>query len=359
MLEQLISILKESKSVVISTHTRPDGDAIGSQIALGLFLVKQGKTVSLINHDPAPFNMDWLPGSDRLEVFDGSLSQRESISAADVIVIIDTNTEDRLGDLGIPIRSAAGTKVLVDHHTSPESWFDLSLCRESASSSGELVYEIIGAWNPDALDFDIAVALYVAIMTDTGSFRYSNVSPSLHRMVADLLERGGLDVSKIHDSIFDRRSPEVLALISRVLETARFYYDSQIGSLVISRRVLNETRANVEHSDGFANYILSVEGVRVALLFTETVKGTKVSFRSKGEDHVHTWAQAFGGGGHKNASGAFLRKPLEEAMEVVVSRAPRFVDLKIEGSESGENLSPEDSAYLNSLLDVQTKGPAS
>ncbi len=358
MLEQLISKLKESRRVVISTHTRPDGDAIGSQLALALFLEKHGKAVSMINHDPAPFNMDWLAGSDRVCVFDGSLVQREAISDADAVIIIDTNVEDRLGDLAIPIRSAAGTKILIDHHTNPEAWFDASWARESASSSGELVYEIIGAWDPDSMDFDIAAALYAAVVTDTGSFRFSNVSPAVHRMVADLLERGGLDASRIHASIYDRRSPEVLALISRVLDTARLYYDDQIGSLVISRRALRETGANVEHSDGFANYILSIEGVRIAMLFTETEKGTKVSFRSKGDDHVHLWAQALGGGGHRNASGAFIRKPLEEAMETVVSGAPKFVDLAPAGSDEGAALSPEDAAYRDSLMTAQTRGPA-
>lgn len=358
MLDQFVSTLKECKSAAITTHTRPDGDGIGSQLALGLFLEKQGVDVFLVNHDRAPYTLDWLPGLDRIRVFDGSVSQRERIARAEVLIVADTNNENRLGDVGPSFRSANGKRLLIDHHTASEDWFDLELNDEWASSTGELVYEIFAAWDLDAIDADIAAALYVAVMTDTGSFRFSNVTARVHHLIGDLIERGGLDSSTIHADIFDRRSPEGIRLLSRVLSTLELYFDGQIGSMVISRQALNETGANIEEAEGFVNHILSVEGVRVALLYTETERGTKVSFRSKGENHVHAWAQALRGGGHRNASGAFVRKPLEETMRLVIEKAPKFIELTEASGIEVDEITDEDAEYLTSLLDEQSKGSA-
>ncbi|RMF65444.1 MAG: bifunctional oligoribonuclease/PAP phosphatase NrnA, partial [Bacteroidetes bacterium] len=145
MLDHLLALLREKKRFVISTHTRPDGDAIGSQLALAFFLEKLGKDVAMINTDAAPYNLSWMPGADRVEVFDGSLQQREKIDRADVIVVVDTNTEERLGKPGNAIRSSGAVKVLIDHHPAPEGWFDLTYRREEASSTGELIYELVVA----------------------------------------------------------------------------------------------------------------------------------------------------------------------------------------------------------------------
>lgn len=355
MLEQVLSVLKEAKSIAISTHTRPDGDAIGSQLALGLFLEKKGISVTLINQDSAPYILDWLPGIERIRIFDGSIDQRERIARADALIVCDTNAEDRLGDVGPSLRAASGPKILIDHHTDSEEWFDIELSRVSASSTGQLVYEIISAWDIDAIDHAIAAALYVAIMTDTGSFRFSNVTGTVHRIVGDLLDRGQLDTSQIHADIYDRRSPEGIELLSRVLSTLEMHFDGAVGSLVISRRALNETGASIEEAEGFVNHILSIDGVRVALLFTETERGTKVSFRSKGRDHVHKWAQGLGGGGHKNAAGAFLRKSLEVTMERAIEKTPKYIDLGGTGNSSEEKLAAEDTEYLSTLINEREK----
>ncbi|MCZ6757553.1 MAG: bifunctional oligoribonuclease/PAP phosphatase NrnA [Bacteroidetes bacterium] len=356
MLDQILTRLQEASSIVISTHTRPDGDGIGSQLALGLFLEKHGKTVALINHDRPPYTLDWLPEIDHLEIFDGSLEQRERIANADVLIITDTNNEERLGDVGSSIKGASGTKILIDHHTDSEDWFDLEYTRETASSTGELVYELMDSWNLDTIDTAMASALYVAIMTDTGSFRFSNVTADVHRLIGDLIERGGLDSAQIHADVYDRRSAEGIRLLSQVLATLEIHHDGNVGSMIISRRSLHETGSSIEEAEGFVNHILSIEGVRVGLLFTETQRGTKVSFRSKAGDHVHKWAQALGGGGHRNAAGAFVRKPLEKTIRLVVDKAPQFIELSYSKKSSDGELPAEDAEYLSSLLNVEHKG---
>lgn len=354
MPETLSRRLLDAQRLVLTTHERPDGDAVGSEIALALYLRGLGKEVHVFNTDPAPHTMEWLPGADLLTVFDGSIDQREAIAAADVILVVDTNAEHRLGRVGPSVRSSGAHTVVVDHHTDPESWFDSAYRRESASSTGQLVYEIICAHDADRIDSAVATALYVAIMTDTGSFRFSNVSPEVHRVVADLLERGGLEPSVIHAEVFDKRSPEGLRLLSRVLQTLTLAHDRQVAWMAVTPRMLKETESSIEETEGFVNWGLSIEGVRVSMLFTETERGTKVSFRSKGEWHVHRWAQALGGGGHPNASGAFVRKPLDETTDRVVAQAPRYLNLEVAADEP-DPVSDEDEAYLAALLNLQNR----
>lgn len=340
---------------MITTHVRPDGDALGSQLALGLFLRKLGKQVAMINSDPPPENLGWLPESDLVEVFDGSFSQHERIGKADVVVVVDTGAEDRLGRMSGPVRNSGAIKVLIDHHPAPEQWFDQMYLHDTASSTGELIYEVIVVHDASLIDEAIATALYVAVLTDTGSFRYSSVTPAVHRFVADLLERGGLKPDVIHAELYERRTSNSLRLLAAVLDTLTFKYDGQLSYVVVSLRMLKETGTSHEDTEGIVNYALSIEGVRVALIFSETPSGTKVSFRSRGNWGVSVWARSLGGGGHHNASGAFLKRPLEEVIDTVIASAPSHLPLQEAEPGSNGSLSEEDAAYLSTLLDMKAK----
>lgn len=342
MPDTFLSSLLSNQSFCLVTHVRPDGDAIGSQLALGLFLDKLGKEVHMINSDPIPDNMGWLPRVDRIEVFNGSIDQRERMAGVDAVVIMDANAGKRLGDVESLIREGNAVRYLIDHHTDPETWFDETYVRDTASSTGELVYELIdAAGRLDVLGDDIASALYAAIVTDTGSFKYSAVTPALHRIVAEILERGNIKPTPIHTAIYDTRSLNSLRLLSRALATITLKHNDQIGYMVISQRMLRELQADSDETEGFVNYVLSIEGVRAGLMFLETAKGTKISFRSTADTYVNEWAKAFGGGGHRNASGAFVRRSLEKTIEQVMEAAPRFIE--IEGEEQVEDeLTPED-----------------
>lgn len=354
MIQDILDIIEEHQRFFISTHIRPDGDALGSELALAGFLTKLGKDVVVINSDPPPLNLDWLPGMDAVQVFDGSIEQREGVDGADVLFILDTNAIDRLGKLVPPVRSSRGIKALIDHHTHPEPWFDVMYERETASSTGELIYELIAAYDPDMIDTEIATALYAAIVTDTGSFRYSSVTPALHRIVADILERGDLSPSSIHIAVYDTRTTESLRLLGRVLETITLRYAGSVAYVVVTPRMLRETGAGSEDTEGFVNYALSIEGVRAAVMFLETQSGTKMSFRSKADAHVNEWARAFGGGGHKNASGAYLRVPLDEAVDQVIAAAPQY--LPLDSDDAGSDDLPEDEAsYLSTLMELKSQ----
>lgn len=327
----------------ITTHLRPDGDAIGSQLALARFLTKLGKHVTLINADPPPDALAWLPGVDAVEVFDGSIRQRELIDAADAVVIVDTNALDRVGKVGAAVKAARGTSYLIDHHTSPEAWFDAALSVDTASSTGELVYGLIEAHDPGLIDTPLAEALYTAIMTDTGSFRFASVTPRVHRIVADLLERGKLSPAPIHVALYDTRRLGALRLLARALETITLAHEGQVATMTLSLRLMRSSDAHSDETEGFVNYALSIGGVKAAVIFLETAAGVKMSFRSKGDTYVHEWARHFGGGGHRNASGAFVTKPLERLIHEVIDVAPRYLAFGGEGT-------PPDDADLLAML---------
>ena len=348
--DTVLSLFRENERFLITTHIGPDGDAIGSQLALGRLLEKMGKDVTMINSDAQPYNLDWLPGIQTVEVLEeGNVEQRKALAAAEVIIVVDTNALDRLGDIGESVQRSGATKLLIDHHTHPETWFDVTYQRDTASSSGELVYELIAAYDPGLVDTDLATTLYTAIMTDTGSFRYSSVTPSVHHIVADLLERGDIRPAPIHTALFDTRSLKGVRLLGRVLDSVTLCYDGQVGYMVVSNNMLEEVGADRDEARGLVNYVLSVESVRAGLLFKETRGGnTKISFRSKGDWKVNEWAQAFGGGGHRNASGAYLRRSLRKTIKDVIKKAPDYLDL--EEPETPRDLSEEDASYLAALM---------
>jgi len=359
MIKALLALFQDKDRFVITTHQRPDGDALGSQLALGLLLMKMGKHVSLINCDPPPDNLDWLPKIGSVNVFEGSLGQLQAVADAEVIVVVDTNTASRIGKMATSVMDSAAIKVLIDHHTEPETWFDYDYRRESASSTGELIFDFIEALDLSLIDTEIATVLYTAIMTDTGSFRYSSVNARVHRIVAELLDRGGIEPAPIHVALYDTRTVEGLRLLSRCLNTLTLHFEGQLGYMVVQSHTLRETGAHVSETEGFVNYVLSIEGVRVGMLFTETAKGTKVSFRSKGDTYVHEWAQHFGGGGHRNASGAFLPSSLKPTIKKVIKAAPRFIEFGDEENLNDHAVSGDDAAYLSTLLEMQSKKTAS
>ena len=351
MLDEVLALIRNHDRFFLTTHLGPDGDAVGSQLALGRFLEKMGKTVTIINADEVDYNLDWLPGAGDIQVFDGALAQHEALAEAEVAFVLDCNDEERIGKVGSLVRDATATTVLIDHHLEPEHWFDVQFVRDEAAATGELVYEIIEALDPDLIDEGIATTLYTAIMTDTGSFRYSSVTPELHRSVADILERGGIGPAPIHETIYDRKSMPGLRLLGRMLNRIRLRHNGQLGYSVVTQRMVEDTGASWDDKQGFVNYVLSIEGVKAALLFSEADDGAKISFRSEADVRVDQWARNFGGGGHRNAAGAYVKRPtFEKAIEDVVDAASDYIAFDSRHT-ADEELSPEDQSYLETLLD--------
>ncbi len=351
MVEDIIVVLRSLQRIVITTHIRPDGDAIGSQLALGLFLKQLGKSVTMINAHTVPSTLAWMDGAEDIQVFTDSLAQVSTLLRAEAIVVLDLNAAHRLGTgIGDLVQDTAGIKILIDHHRQPESWFDLSYVREDAAATGELVYALIKAWDEALLRGPVATALYVAIMTDTGQFRYATVTPAVHRIVADVLDRGARKPAEVYAEIYQTHTPEWPRLLGHVMNTLTLRFDGKLAYIVVTRNMLETTSADYQDTEGFVEFAMAVEGVEAALVFSETRKGVKVSFRSKGACAVDGWARSFGGGGHRNAAGAFIRGPLQEIIDTVVKSAPKHISLAEAPVE--DELSADDKQYLSILTGI-------
>ncbi len=332
--------------LVLTTHVRPDGDAIGSVLAFARLLRALGREATVVLADPAPDTLAFLPDVGSIRIYDGAdLAQRELLAGATARVLLDANAAQRVGRMAETWQAEGAERFVVDHHTHPEAWFDAAYVRETASSTAELVAELLAEAGV-ALDAPTATLLYTGLMTDTGSFRFSNTSPAVHRLAADLVG-AGVDVPAVHESIFENRRLGALRLLARALDTVALHHGGRVASMQMPLKMLRQSDAHTDETEGFVNYALSVEGVVAAVLFTETAAGVKMSFRSKGDTPVNAWARQFGGGGHANASGAFVPKAVfERVVRQVLDAAPRHLGLAADGDAA----EPDEDAVLRDLL---------
>ncbi len=345
MLKDILGVLFDHHRFVITTHQRPDGDAIGSQVSLGHFLEKLGKEVVLFNSDPVPANLDWMSGVEAIRT-GNTLENLDAVSKADLFVVVDTNTKDRLGKtVERALDLYSGPVLLIDHHTAPESWFTWILRDENAAATGELIYDLISAYDRNYIDSVIATALYTALMTDTGSFRFASVTPKIHQITADLLERGSQEPPLVYSGVYENHSRSWPRLISMILQGVVFLCDGKLAYVTIPRRMLDSTNADSSEIHGVSDMLMSISGVQVSLLFTQIKEGVKVSFRSKGNCRMDQWAQTYGGGGHHNAAGAFIRLPLRDAVDQVLQAIPE----SLEDHDQDLFVAEEEQAFLNAF----------
>lgn len=344
--------------LVLTSHLRPDGDALGSEIALARALLALGKEVMILNADGPPRNLDWLvdqqpKGLVQKYAGGGNMAQTKAIAEADVLVVLDTNATHRLGDVGPRFEQAGKPVLLLDHHPDPERWFTHSCVRTDAAATGEIVYDLIAGIDPELIDEAVATALYVGIMTDTGSFRYGATTPRTHAIVSDILERGSLRPEPIHVALFDGRSREGLALLSAALSTITLHYGGRLATMFVTQEMIRRTGAFFDETEGLVNYALGLDGVRAAAIFLEIPAGVKASFRSTGDCPINAWAGKFGGGGHANASGAFIKNgKLPRVLNDVVDAAPDHIVLDPDAPPPSDDL---DADALDLLKQFQGK----
>ena len=322
--------LFDAERVVITTHLRPDGDALGTEIAIARALLALDKDVLILNSDAPPRNLDWLaeeqPRGLVQQYESGNLEQAQAVAAADVLLVVDTNAGHRLGSTESVFRQAGKPVLLLDHHPDPESWFTTACVRTNAAAAAEIAYDLIAGHDPDLVSRAVATALYVGIMTDTGSFRYGATTPRTHAIVADVLDRGDLRPEPIHVAIFDGRSRGGLALLGTALGTIQTHYEGRLATMFVTGDMVRKTGAVFDETEGLINYALGLDGVVAAAIFLDIPSGVKISFRSKGDMPINNWAAQFGGGGHANASGAFVKNgQLKRVMKDVVDAAPPHV----------------------------------
>jgi phosphoesterase RecJ-like protein len=335
-LEEIKRLLDESERIVLTSHSNPDGDAVGSLLGMLHYLKMKGADVKAVLPNPFPEFYAWLPGSNEIMIYEKNAKEvKQVLNDADLIFALDYNDQSRVGQMTDVLKAVQAKKFMIDHHPDPSEGFDFYFSTIETSSTGELVYDFISKLGDKALiNRDIAAALYVAIMTDTGSFSFSCNNPKTYRVTADLIETG-IDASKIHKLVYDNYSESRLRLLGFALsERMIIWPELHTAVIYLTKKDLGRFEYRVGDTEGLVNYPLSVSGINVSVLITEKEKKIRLSFRSKGDFPVNEVVRVhFEGGGHKNAAGGFSYVSMEKTLEnvkKVMEKYKKELDYKIE-----------------------------
>ena len=330
-LDRIVERLRRAKRVVLTTHVNADGDGTGSEVAAACWLAAIGAEPTIVNPTPFPAPFSFLlqtAGAESLRVFDvGTAEAEAALAQADVVLVLDTGEPARIGKVARAL-SAADVLVIDHHPPGPDPIRALADVRDTtACATGELIYDLLAldrsyrSWPPA-----VTQALYTAIATDTGSFRFSNTTPRTHEIVGDLIRRG-VDPEVMYARLYAVPLRRAL-LLRESLETLDYDPESRIASITIPEGAMERLGVGPEDLDGIIEHARSIEGAEVALLFRQTGGSTKVSLRSNGATDVNAIARSFGGGGHVKAAGALIGGPMErnrsrvvEAVKAAVQRS--------------------------------------
>ena len=326
-MREVIQAIKEHKKFLITAHINLEGDSLGSQLAMKELLIGMGKEAVIVDSDPVPDHYRFLPKA-------GEVSNKvdEKTDNFDAAVVLDCPTLKRTGRVKDIIKKKARLVINIDHHISNEKFGDINWVDPHASSAGEMVYCLFKEAGVKVTK-EVALSLYIAILTDTGSFNYDNTSSVTHEIAGELLGYG-LDPALVSESVYERRSIEDVKLLELVLGTLKVNKAGTVAHLEVTRGMLKKTGADIAKSEGLINFARSIEGVKVAVLFKEDLKDDSkinISFRSKGNGEttdVNKIAAFFGGGGHMRASGCVITGSLEEAKKSVLAKIEEVIKNK-------------------------------
>ena len=308
-MDKAIKIIKESESIYLASHVQPDGDNIGSLLALGMALKKINKDVKILKVDNIPSDYKFLPSVELIKDY-------EIEKEIDLFIALDSGDIERLG-IGKQFAKNANFIINIDHHISNTNFGDINIVSPSAAATGEIVYEFIRKMEID-IDKDIATCLYTAISTDTGSFIYSNTSYKTHLIAADLI-KAGIDTSDININLYQRKSFERTRLLIDVVKDMEMYFNNKLGMASVTQELLMSNNAKLEDSEGIISFIRDIDSVEVACLLKEIdEKEIKISLRSKKEIDVSKICAKFDGGGHKRAAGCTLYMGIDEAKKLIL-----------------------------------------
>ncbi len=316
-LRRVLDRLRAARRVVLTTHVNPDGDGCGSQAALAAWLEGQGAHVTVVTPTPFPDTFRFLLHRPDVAADLGTPAAEEALAEADLFVVLDTSEPGRVGDLAA--RMPRERTVVVDHHPAGrEVVGDLAVQDPSASATGEMMYDLL-VLSGDAISPAAALGAYVAIVSDTGSFRYGNTTPRVHAVAAELMG-GGIDPENVFRRLFATAPRRRLDLLRDALGGLETDPRLPLAWMTVTDETARRHGATGEDFEGLIEHVRSIEGTEVALLFRETGEGsTKISFRSAGEVDVNAVARRFGGGGHVKASGATVPGGAHEVAERVLA----------------------------------------
>ena len=320
-IKEIAEAIKKYDNYLITSHVNAEGDAIGSELAL-FYLIKQlGKNAVLVNNDPVPDRYRFLPGSGKLIVTTNNDKAKDYENA----IVVDCPTMERSGKI-TSLLQRAKIKINIDHHVSNENFGDFNWVAPDASSCGEMIFNLYKEMKL-SINEEVATMLYVAILTDTGSFRYNSTTRNTHRVVGELL-KSGIKPAKIYEKIYETNTIGDIELLAKALSTIKVTGNGKIAYMYVTKKMLDDTNTTADRTDGFVNFARSIGGSEISLFFREGTSDPQeinVGFRSKDRANVNVLASKFGGGGHPKASGCSLKGPLLEVIAKVLKTAEEFL----------------------------------
>ena len=325
---ELKQLLKDPKKIVIVPHKNPDGDAMGSSLGLYHYLTALHHNVDLIVPNDYPAFLKWIPGDNSVLIYESNVDKANKIiDEADLIFTLDFNALHRTGEMELPLTESKAVKILIDHHQQPDSYARYIYSDVSICATSQMIYHFLEMLDTTkSITPEIATCLYVGIMTDTGSFRFSSTTSITHRVIADLIDKGA-DNSKIHNNVYDTNSFNKLQLLGCALNNLKVVPDLNTAYISLSQRELNKHNFTKGDTEGVVNYGLSIKGVKFAAIFIEHKQEgiIKISLRSKHNFDVNEFAREhFEGGGHINAAGGRSNLSLSETITKFVSLLPQY-----------------------------------
>lgn len=325
----IFQAITNAHSIVITAHRSPDGDSIGSSMALYHLLRKWQKNVTVVHPDPAPEFLHWVPSQEVIIDFENQAEKAsELLLAADLIFCLDYNEPSRVGkDMQEVLVQSKAVKVMIDHHLHPADFCDFTLSEISACSTCELLFQWLKAIQKEnEIDAVIGQCLYLGIMTDTGSFRFPSVSSGTHEIAAFLIEKG-VKHFEIHEAVFDTNTIDRIRLKGYALsEKLVLIPGIPVAYASLSEEELDRFNYQKGDTEGLVNQILGIQGIKMAVFFAEKDGKVKISFRSKGEYVVNQLANDhFEGGGHAYASGGISFVSLDETIAKFVTNVKNYV----------------------------------
>lgn len=301
--QEFLQTVDAASSVLVGTHLNPDGDALGSALAMSLFLDQRGKANEVVCNNLAPYNLEFLPSVDRLKL--------EPTSTHDLGILLDLDSLERLGRVRGHFERCSKL-IVIDHHIPHQKPGDLRIVDTHAPATALILARLLEACGA-RIDPEIATCLLAGIVTDTGSFRYRNTTPESLEVASRLLSHGG-DIVRISEEVYQRRPLTSVRLLGKTLDNLRLAQDDRLAWSTLSLRDFQESGAGEEHTEGLVNELLSIHTVKIAALIREPKPGkVRASIRSRDQIDVAAAARSFGGGGHKNAAGCTFDVSLEEA----------------------------------------------
>lgn len=320
IIHQIADIIKNKKSFLITAHVFPDGDSLGSVLALGTYLKeKLGKTVDMVQDGSVPPHYRFLPNQEQIK------SKNQIAKKYDVVIVLECPDPKRMGNVLDDLDK--GYELLnIDHHQDNEMYGTVNLLDLQAAAVGEVVYAIIQKIDGTKLSKEIATCLYTAILTDTGGFIYSNTTGRTLRISADLLDHGA-EAWKIAKEVYHTKPLSLTQLMGKMMSSIATANHGKIAYGFVSKKMFQETGCEPGDTEGFITPVRAVAGAEIAMLFQETNDGNvKLSIRSSGKQDVAAMAKKLGGGGHKMAAGTMMEGDLASVMEPIIEKVSQWME---------------------------------